>query len=87
MAYWANGSEGEQQERVRAGDWCRCRGYQSAGYVRRVARDGGWADVLWPWGPKRMATEVLVPVAIIDMMLGSDAPQAARESVREGVSG
>lgn len=48
---------------VRRDDWVKCRGSEPVGIVKRMARDGSWADVEWCINGfvhvKRMPTRVL----------------------------
>ncbi len=48
---------------VRRADWVKCRGFEEIGFVKRLARDGSWADVEWCINGfvrvKRMPTRVL----------------------------
>ena len=45
---------------VQRSDWVTCpRGSNQIGFVKRVARDGSWADVDWGQWVKRMPTWAL----------------------------
>lgn len=45
---------------ARAGDWVSAGGSRVIGYVKRVARNGRWADVHWQTHSKRMQMRVLI---------------------------
>jgi hypothetical protein len=52
---------------VQKGDWVKCKGFERLGFVRRVAKDGSWADVDWNGWTKRMKTSVLQVVTEIPL--------------------
>ncbi len=52
-------------------DWVCCKGQsQHTGIVKRVARDGSWADVDWGSHRKRMRTDVLSLVDTLSLRDG-----------------
>ena len=44
---------------IKRADWVTCQGSRVVGTVKRVARDGSWADVNWHSHTKRMPTTAL----------------------------
>lgn len=51
--------------KLKRADWVRCLSGGPVGFVKRAAKDGSWADVIWPAGPaeiyvKRMQAKHLV---------------------------
>ncbi|HET9273705.1 MAG TPA: hypothetical protein VFO09_05510 [Methyloceanibacter sp.] len=82
-------------KRPRRGDWVRCaldRPDASPGFVKRVARDGSWADVRWRQqrsdGPdhewtKRMPCSALVVLHTIPFP-GGTATDMTRQKELEG---
>ena len=44
---------------VQRGDWITGGGSSIIGFVKRMARDGSWADVDWHFHRKRMPTRAL----------------------------
>lgn len=44
---------------VKRADWVKCKGFNMVGLVKRVSKDGSWADVDWRSHTKRMNTKVL----------------------------
>ena len=74
---------------IKSGDWVQCHGTGGIGFVKRVAKDGSWADVEWGnikrW-TKRMQTAVLVPTATIPIggMVVTDMTREAELAKGEG---
>ena len=55
---------------VKRGDWVKTRSSSMVGFVKRVARDGSWADVKWQGWSKRMPTSSLEIMTTIPVTLG-----------------
>jgi len=53
----------------KVGDWVKCKGDSQflVGLVRRVAKDGKWADVDWKISNKRMKAAILELVHELDL--------------------
>lgn len=68
----------------RAGDWVKCRGFETIGFVKRVARDGTWADVRWRSWTKRMPCSVLEVQHTISMPGGWTVTDMDRERELKG---
>ncbi len=72
---------------VRRGDWVRTKESRVIGFVRRVARDGSWADVRWRDGgaewSKRMPTWALIVEHTIPFM-GMYITDMTRQKELEG---
>lgn len=67
--------------RPRRSDWVKCG--EAIGFVRRVAKDGTWADVDWgPWS-KRMPTRSLEVQHTIPFM-GGTITDMQREAELDG---
>ena len=45
-------------KQIQRADWVTCQGSRVVGTVKRVARDGSWADVNWHSHTKRMPTTI-----------------------------
>ena len=56
---------------VRRSDWVKPMVGEDIGFVRRVAKDGSWADVDWGSWSKRMTTDKLRVQHTIPFMDGS----------------
>jgi len=41
--------------KIKKGDWVIEKGCKPVGYVKRVAKDGSWADVKWTTGGSKIA--------------------------------
>lgn len=66
-------------QHVKRGDWVTCKGFSLVGFVRRVARDGSWADVEWHTHTKRMQTKVLEVQTTFDIGNGWHVTDLTRE--------
>lgn len=68
---------------IKRSDWVRCAGYAPVGTVKRVARDGRWADVLWREGfvewTKRQDTRHLEIVTTLPLPGGMTVTDVTRE--------
>lgn len=57
--------------RIKKADWVKCNADDSKnpriGFVKRLAKDGSWADVDWHSHRKRMRTEALEPMHTIPL--------------------
>lgn len=71
--------EGKRQTRIKRADWVTCKGSDVIGLVKRLAKDGSWADVEWPTCTKRMQTSVLQPQATIQRNDGWTITDIMRE--------
>lgn len=61
--------------RVKSGDWVTTRSWRSArGFVKRVARDGSWADVRWRMGGSEWVKRMRASALLIctDVPIGSE---------------
>jgi hypothetical protein len=56
--------------RIKQSDWVTIEGFTVVGCVKRVARDGSWADVNWHTHTKRMQTSVLTVQTTISICDG-----------------
>lgn len=52
---------------IKQADWVTIEGFSAVGCVKRVARDGSWADVDWHTHTKRMQTSVLTVQTTISL--------------------
>lgn len=68
----------------RRSDWVKCVAWdRPIGMVRRVAKDGSWADVDWGSWTKRMRTDKLEVVATIPFMGGTVTDMQREVELRE----
>lgn len=64
---------------VKRFDWVTCPDSPIVGLVKRVARDGSWADVDWRTHTKRMQTRVLVVQTTLPFPDGWTVTDVTRE--------
>lgn len=68
---------------VKQGDWVRAIRSERIGFVRRVAKDGSWADVDWGGWSKRMRTSDLIVQHTIPLGDGITVTDVARKKELE----
>lgn len=68
---------------VKSGDWVKPMEGESIGFVRRVARDGSWADVDWRTHTKRMGAKFLRVQTTIPIGNGMEMTDLTREAELE----
>ena len=64
-----------KKRNLKKGDWVLEKGCKPVGYVKRVAKDGSWADVKWTTGDeevtRRMNCDELLIVTTIPVNIDS----------------